>query len=306
MNDIAIIGGGAAGAAVFGELLRQHDRRGTVHWITGGPAPGRGVAYATDDDRHLLNVRAAGMGLFADQKDDFLQHASRSLGQAQGIDFLPRRLFGDFVQAQVQARMAEAQAHGVRFQLHHARARSVVRADDARYRIGLDAGDVVTVDAAVLAIGALAPRALRTVSAEALDSEMRERVESHRRQREGRFETLEEPLALSTALDRAAARHDVILVDCLTLWITNLLGAGHDVAKAVDELSATLAGLESSRVILVSNEVGLGIVPDNPLARTFRDLAGSAHQRIAEACDDVYFVMAGLPLTLKGAPPEQN
>lgn len=170
MNDIAIIGGGAAGAAVFGELLRRHDRRGTVHWITGGPAPGRGVAYATDDDRHLLNVRAAGMGLFADQKDDFLQHASRSLGQAQGIDFLPRRLFGDFVQAQVQARMAEAQAHGVRFQLHHARARSVVRAHDARYRIGLDAVDAVTVDAAVLAIGALAPRALRTVSAEALDS----------------------------------------------------------------------------------------------------------------------------------------
>ena len=77
-------------------------------------------------------------------------------------------------------------------------------------------------------------------------------------------------------------------------------------ADAVDELSATLAALESSRVILVSNEVGLGIVPDNPLARTFRDLAGSTHQRIAEICDDVYFVVAGLPLTLKGAPPDKN
>jgi len=156
-----------------------------------------------------------------------------------------------------------------------------------------------------LAMGAgISPAYLAT--AEALDSEMRERVESHRRQREGRFETLEEPLALAAAIGRAAARHDLILVDCLTLWITNLLGAGRDVAEAVDELSATLAALESSRVILVSNEVGLGIVPDNPLARTFRDLAGSTHQRIAEICDDVYFVVAGLPLTLKGAPPDKN
>ena len=104
MADIAIIGGGAAGAAVFGELLRRPNRGGTVHWITGGAAPGRGVAYATHDDRHLLNVRAAGMELFADQKGDFLQHASRHLGQAQGGDFLPRRLFGEFIEAQLRAR----------------------------------------------------------------------------------------------------------------------------------------------------------------------------------------------------------
>src|SRR6185312_13426977 len=84
MTDIAIIGGGAAGAAVFGELLRRPYRQGTVHWITGDRAPGRGVAYATEDDRHLLNVRAAGMGLFADRQDDFLQHASRDLGHARG------------------------------------------------------------------------------------------------------------------------------------------------------------------------------------------------------------------------------
>jgi adenosylcobinamide kinase/adenosylcobinamide-phosphate guanylyltransferase len=156
-----------------------------------------------------------------------------------------------------------------------------------------------------LAMGAgVAPAYLAT--AEALDGEMRERVESHRRQRAGRFETVEEPLALANALQQAAARHDVILVDCLTLWITNLLGAGRDVAAAVEQLAGTLAEIESSRVILVSNEVGLGIVPDNPLARTFRDLAGATHQRIAETCDDVYFVIAGLPLTLKGAPPDQN
>lgn len=170
MTDIAIIGGGAAGAAVFGELLRRPDRQGTVHWITGGHAPGRGVAYATEDDRHLLNVRAAGMGLFADRQDDFLRHANRSLGHAHGTDFLPRRLFGEFVQAQVHACMGEALARGARFQLHHARALSVQRTADAGYRIGLDQGDAFTADAAVLAIGALAPRALKTVSVEALDS----------------------------------------------------------------------------------------------------------------------------------------
>ncbi len=156
-----------------------------------------------------------------------------------------------------------------------------------------------------LAMGAgIAPAYLAT--AEALDNEMRERVESHRRQRAGRFETIEEPLALAIALQQAADRHDVILVDCLTLWITNLLGAGRDVAAAVEQLAGALASIETSRVILVSNEVGLGIVPDNPLARTFRDLAGSTHQRIAEICDDVYFVVAGLPLTLKGTAPGMN
>jgi adenosylcobinamide kinase/adenosylcobinamide-phosphate guanylyltransferase len=153
-----------------------------------------------------------------------------------------------------------------------------------------------------LAMGA-GVRPVYLATAEALDSEMRERVESHRRQREGRFATVEEPLALARAIDDAAAKHDVILVDCLTLWITNLLGAGRDVAEAVEQLATTLTRIESARVILVSNEVGLGIVPDNALARTFRDLAGSTHQRLAEICDDVYFVVAGLPMTFKGTAP---
>lgn len=156
-----------------------------------------------------------------------------------------------------------------------------------------------------LAMGAgVKPAYLAT--AQALDREMRERVASHQSQRAGRFETIEEPLLLAHAVAEAAASHDVILVDCLTLWITNLLGAGRDVAEAVEQLATTLAALDSSRVILVSNEVGLGIVPDNPLARTFRDLAGSTHQRMAEICDDVYFVAAGLPMTLKGTVPGVN
>ena len=140
-------------------------------------------------------------------------------------------------------------------------------------------------------------------TAEALDAEMRERVASHQRGRGERFATIEEPIALSDALLMVAREHDVILVDCLTLWITNLLIANQDVAMAVSELGATLVQLKTARVILVSNEVGLGIVPDNAMARTFRDLAGSAHQRLAEVCDDVYFVVAGLPMTLKGEAP---
>ena len=140
-------------------------------------------------------------------------------------------------------------------------------------------------------------------TAEALDAEMRERVASHQRGRGERFATIEEPIALSDALLVAAREHDVILVDCLTLWITNLLIANQDVAMAVSELGATLVQLKTARVIMVSNEVGLGIVPDNAMARTFRDLAGSAHQRLAEVCDDVYFIIAGLPMTLKGEAP---
>jgi adenosylcobinamide kinase/adenosylcobinamide-phosphate guanylyltransferase len=141
---------------------------------------------------------------------------------------------------------------------------------------------------------------LYLATAQALDPEMLERVRLHQEQRHRRFSTLEEPIALATALRAAAKDHDVILVDCLTLWITNLLGAGRDVAQAVDELIAALGATDGARVILVSNEVGLGIVPDNAMARMFRDLAGAAHQRLAEICSEVHFVVAGLPMTLKG------
>jgi adenosylcobinamide kinase/adenosylcobinamide-phosphate guanylyltransferase len=141
-------------------------------------------------------------------------------------------------------------------------------------------------------------------TAEALDSEMRERVATHQRLRGERFTTIEEPIEVPTALIRASNDHDVILVDCLTLWISNMLGAGENVAAATEELAATLVQLKRSRIVLVSNEVGLGIVPDNALARTFRDLAGTAHQRLAEICHHVYFVAAGLPLTMKGIAPD--
>ena len=140
-------------------------------------------------------------------------------------------------------------------------------------------------------------------TATALDSEMRERVRTHQAQRAGNFTTLEEPLDVPSAIVSAAKGHDVILMDCITLWITNMLEANIDVAAAVEELYSVLNDVDTSRVILVSNEVGLGIVPDNPLGRSFRDLAGAAHQRLAEICDDVYFIAAGLPLVMKGDPP---
>ena len=107
-------------------------------------------------------------------------------------------------------------------------------------------------------------------TAEALDREMRERVETHRRARAASFSTIEEPINLTDALIESSREFDVILVDCLTLWITNLLGGGADVAGQVEELAVTLQQIKRARVILVSNEVGLGIVPDNPLARIGR------------------------------------
>jgi adenosylcobinamide kinase/adenosylcobinamide-phosphate guanylyltransferase len=149
-------------------------------------------------------------------------------------------------------------------------------------------------------------RPVYLATAAALDGEMRDRIRTHQAQRAGRFMTVEEPIDVSGAILTAAKANDIILVDCLTLWITNLLGENMDVAQAVEELAATLSDLSAARVILVSNEVGLGIVPDNAMARSFRDLAGSAHQRLAEICDDVYFIVAGLPMTLKGDPPSDG
>ena len=143
-------------------------------------------------------------------------------------------------------------------------------------------------------------RAAYLATTEVLDAEMRERIESHRARRAGSFATMEEPIELSRAILELGQEHDVILVDCLTLWITNLLMTSEDVATAVSELCATLIEFDRAKVILVSNEVGLGIVPENAMARTFRDLAGAAHQRLAEVCDDVFFVAAGLALTMKG------
>jgi uncharacterized NAD(P)/FAD-binding protein YdhS len=169
MTDIAIIGGGAAGAAVFGELLRRNQPC-TIHWIVNQRSLGRGVAYSTLDERHLLNVRAAGMGLFFDHSDDFLRHASGELGGANGSDFLPRRLFGDFVQAQIAALIQSARQQGQSFNVHKVAAVGISRAPHSGYVIALADGRVIEAGNVVLALGALPPRPLRSVSGEALAS----------------------------------------------------------------------------------------------------------------------------------------
>jgi adenosylcobinamide kinase/adenosylcobinamide-phosphate guanylyltransferase len=133
----------------------------------------------------------------------------------------------------------------------------------------------------------------------AYDDEMRERIIRHQADRGSGWQTHEVPLDLATALSQIAAPDAIVLVDCLTLWITNLMMEERDIALECRALLAGLAAVQG-RVILVSNEVGLGIVPDNKMARQFRDHAGRLHQMIAAEADEVFFVAAGLPLKMKG------
>ena len=127
----------------------------------------------------------------------------------------------------------------------------------------------------------------------------RARIDAHRRSRGDGWRTVEAPYDLAQAI-RAEARSDrVLLVDCLTLWLSNVLLADGDIAAAIDNLCSMLASAEGT-VILVSNEVGLSIVPENALARAFRDHSGRMNQSIAALADEAWFVAAGLPLKLKG------
>jgi adenosylcobinamide kinase/adenosylcobinamide-phosphate guanylyltransferase len=147
-------------------------------------------------------------------------------------------------------------------------------------------------------IEAAAPAALYLATAQALDAEMAERIRRHRARRGARWTTREEPLALAAALAEAARPERPVLVDCLTLWLSNLLLAGRDVDEAIAGLLAALPRL-AGPVVFVANEVGLGIVPDNALARAFRDHAGRLNQAVAAQAQRVVFLAAGLPLTLK-------
>ena len=134
-------------------------------------------------------------------------------------------------------------------------------------------------------------------TAEALDDEMSQRIATHRARRGDEWLECEAPLELAKALsetDHGGAR----LVDCLTLWLSNLLHAERDWGKEASHLADALTS-QKSPVVLVSNEVGLGIVPDNALARQFRDAAGKLNQIIARAADEVEFVVAGLPMRVK-------
>ncbi len=135
-------------------------------------------------------------------------------------------------------------------------------------------------------------------TAEAGDDEMRRRIAAHRLERGDDWDTIEEPLDLAGVLGESRPGQ-VHLVDCLTLWLSNVMEAwpGEE-EEVVGELASTLA-TASGHVVLVANEVGLGIVPENDLARRFRDLAGKLNQQMARLCHEVYFVAAGLKLRMK-------
>jgi len=135
-------------------------------------------------------------------------------------------------------------------------------------------------------------------TAEIGDAEMAERVRKHQSRREAHWRTVEAPLEIGDAIVAQTEQGAAVLVDCLTLWLSNLMAAGHDPGQETEALVRAL-GQVGGPVMFVSNEVGLGIVPDNALARAFRDQAGWLNQRIAEIANTVFFVAAGLPLRLK-------
>ncbi|MDJ0611018.1 MAG: bifunctional adenosylcobinamide kinase/adenosylcobinamide-phosphate guanylyltransferase [Kiloniellales bacterium] len=137
-------------------------------------------------------------------------------------------------------------------------------------------------------------------TAEAGDAEMTERIRRHRARRGSRWQTIEEPLDLAGALSRAARPEAAVLVDCLTLWLSNLMGAERPIEQETERLLAALPDL-AGPVVFVSNEVGQGVVPVNALARAFVDHAGRLHQAVAGAAQSVRFLIAGQTLVLKQA-----
>lgn len=135
-------------------------------------------------------------------------------------------------------------------------------------------------------------------TAQPFDDEMAERIARHRADRGPRWRTVEAPLDLAATIMAETRPDAVLLIDCLTLWASNLIFAERDVAEATAVLVAAI-GTTRGPLILVSNEVGLGIVPDNALARRFRDVAGTINQAVAAAVDEAVFLAAGLPIRLK-------
>ncbi len=139
-------------------------------------------------------------------------------------------------------------------------------------------------------------------TAEAFDAEMRVRIEKHQAERGDTFRTVEAPLALAEGIGTLAGAADVVIVDCLTVWLGNLMHRTRVHNGQVAELDRLLALLVDPPmdIILVTNEVGLGIIPGDPLSREYRDLAGIMNQRVAAVADEVLLTVCGLPLTLKG------
>lgn len=145
-------------------------------------------------------------------------------------------------------------------------------------------------------------------TAEALDEEMKARIEKHKVERGSEWDTYEEPLDLSDALMKAPDKHKVVVIDCLTIWLSNLLVRSQlgtpdrqTVEDAVLDFIKVLKGNGNLNLFVVSNEVGMGIVPENSLGRLFRDLAGDLNQKVAAVAAEVFLVTAGIPIKIKSA-----
>ncbi|MBI4698804.1 MAG: bifunctional adenosylcobinamide kinase/adenosylcobinamide-phosphate guanylyltransferase [Nitrospirae bacterium] len=150
-------------------------------------------------------------------------------------------------------------------------------------------------------------------TAEALDDEMKDRVEMHKKDRVGEWDTYEVPVEISKIINEIKDKYDVIVIDCLTLWLSNVMLQSAQSENAINEFLQVLSSLSRSsssnrlngfnglNLFIVSNEVGMGIVPDNEMARKFRDIAGFVNQKVAETADEVYLVTAGIPIKIKNA-----
>jgi adenosylcobinamide kinase/adenosylcobinamide-phosphate guanylyltransferase len=134
---------------------------------------------------------------------------------------------------------------------------------------------------------------------------MRQRVVQHQKERSRNWQTVEAPIHLSRAIADHSRQADVLLVDCLTLWISNLMLETEDDEKIADHVNSLIQVLEAAvcPVVIVSNEIGSGIVPENKLSRRFRDLVGAANQAVAEHADRVVWMVAGIPVSIKGKDP---
>jgi adenosylcobinamide kinase / adenosylcobinamide-phosphate guanylyltransferase len=138
-------------------------------------------------------------------------------------------------------------------------------------------------------------------TAEAFDEEMRERIENHKKQRAKDWDTFEEPIKVADVMQKIKAKYNLVIIDCLTLWLSNTMQSNADVLDEIEKLVLTLRDASSpSHIYVVTNEVGMGIVPDNELARRFRDMTGLLNQRVAEFADEVYLMVSGIPLKVKG------
>ncbi len=138
-------------------------------------------------------------------------------------------------------------------------------------------------------------------TAQALDREMKERIEQHRKDRDPSYTTFEVPIELPEILSSCLPRFDFILVDCLTFWLSNILLSSTSISHVQEKVNALLSAVQSNQttLVFVSNEVGMGVVPDSDLGRQFRDFQGILNQRIAQLADEVVLMVAGLPLFIK-------